>query len=214
MSPVANALGWLGSSPTAFDRGAGFNALQRDGVYGTGFSDFQLDLPLPFTQYSITALLGDPGFAQTGMYVESLIGTVVASGISTPAGQSTSVTFTVTSDASGSVKVRFGTNTTGTNAFWTLQDLEARPIVGAGAGAQLGVALNGTAYTGPGAATLAASVPANGTTSTLYSITGATKNSLLTITASLGTIAPGTDVGGTSTGIQVLADNTGAFSRK
>ena len=217
-STVVDALGWIGATPTGFDRGASFNALQRDGVFGNTFSDFEVDMPLNNTPYSFTALLGDPSFNQVGMYVQvvNTAGTVVlstpATGVNTPAGQSRSVTFTATSDGSGKVRLRFGTDTTGSNAFWTLQDLEARPIVGAlVAGAQLALTVNGATYTGPGAATIPGSVNADGTTSTLYSISGATPNALLTITTTLGTIGSA-DVGGTYTGLQVLANGAGVAS--
>src|SRR5262249_33170161 len=52
---------------------------------------------------------------------------------------------------------------------------------------------------------------ADGTTQNTFQITGATPNALLTVTSTLGTLTTA-DAGSTYTGIQVLADSTGAAS--
>lgn len=101
-----------------------------------------------------------------------------------------------------------------------LQDLEARPVVNTASplsGTQGALTLNGTPYAGTSsgtsggisqpstATTLSGAVTADGTTSTSYSITGATPNALITVATTLGTLTSTDGVGGSSyTGIQVL----------
>ncbi|HEY2910229.1 MAG TPA: hypothetical protein VGI99_08280, partial [Gemmataceae bacterium] len=231
-STAANALGWIGTPPTPFDRGAP-NDLQRDGVFAVNSADFELDMPDPNAVYSVTVDLGDALNPQNNMFVNvvdpatgtSVLATPI-SGQSTPAGQATSTTFAVTTDAQGRIRLRFGTSNTDPNAFWTLQGLEVRPEVGlspAPAGAQLALALNGTAYTGTstgtGAPFTAIALPgtaiADGTTQTTYTIAGAASNVLLTVTSTSGTTTTpfGTitsaDASPSYTGIQVQADING-----
>lgn|GEM_PF-3554756 len=215
VSTASNALGWVNTTPTAFDRGTG-NDLQRDGVYGNGPAEFRLDMPTANASYAVTALLGDAVNAQNGMYMQWWNGATwvtppTATGINTPAGQSTSVTFEATSSGTGVVRLRVGNDTTNANAFWTLQSLEVRPSASTVlAGAQTRLTVNGTLFTGSVTA-LPGTVDANGTTSTAYAITGAAPNSLLTVTTTLGTITTA-DAGATYTGIQALTDGSGAAS--
>ncbi len=228
VSTAANALGWIGTAPTTFDNGSSYNNLQRDGVYGTSSTpgDFELDMPAANTVYSVTVLLGDPVSVESGMYVEVVdpaTGTIIQStpvtGANTAAGQSTSFTFPVTSDSSGRIRLRFGVTTAPSNGFWTLQDVEVRPEVGTASppvGTEADLTLNGTTYTGTASGTggsytatlLPGTITANGTTSTTYTISGATPNSLITVTTSLGTLTT-PDAGPTYTGVQVLASNSG-----
>ena len=198
VSTVANALGWVGTAPQTLDRGAAFNNLQRDAVFGTPSTpgDFEFDL-LPGTTYSVTAVLGDALNQENGMFIQVVdaatgltIQSTPASGVNTPAGQSTSFTFPVTTDGLGRGRVRFGVSTSPSNAFWTLQDLEIRPTQGV------------LTISNPGP------VLADGTTSTAYTITGATPNALITVTTSLGTITTA-DAGTTYTSLQVLANGAG-----
>jgi hypothetical protein len=228
ISTAANALGWIGTAPTTFDSGGSPNNLQRDGVYGTTATpgDFELDMPAANTVYSVTVLLGDPVSAESGMYVEVVdpaTGTIIEStpvtGASTAAGQSTSFTFPVTTDSSGRIRLRFGVSTNSANGFWTLQDVEVRPEVGTASppvGTEADLTLNGTTYNGSASGTgglytatlLPGTVTADGMTSTMYTITGATPNSLITVSTSLGTLTTA-DAGPTYTGIQVLANGSG-----
>jgi hypothetical protein len=228
ISTAVNAMGWLGTAPTTFDSGGSPNNLQRDGVYGTSSTpgDFEVDMPAANAVYSVTVLLGDPLSAESGMYVEVVdpaTGTIIEStpvtGVSTAAGQSTSFTFPATSDSSGRIRLRFGVSTNSANGFWTLQDVEVRPVVGTASpplGTEADLTLNGTTYKGSASGTggsytatlLPATVTADGQTSTTYTITGATPNSLITVTTSLGTQTTA-DAGPTYTGIQVLANGSG-----
>ena len=232
ISTAANALGWIGTPPTTFDSGGSPNNLQRDGVYGTSSTpgDFELDMPAANTVYSVTVLLGDPVSAESGMFVEVVdpaTGTIIEStpvtGANTAAGQSTSFTFPVTSDSLGRIRLRFGVSTAPANGFWTLQDVEVRPEVGTASpplGTQadltLSVGPNNTTYAGTASGTggtysatlLPGTVTANGTTSTTYTISGATPNSLITVSTTLGTLTTA-DAGPTYTGIQVLANGSG-----
>ena len=200
ISTAANALGWLGTPAQTFDRGVGSSALQRDGVFNPTESPGDYLLDLPTGTYSVTVLLGDPGFTHDQMFVQqvdSATGTTVlatgATGLTVPAGQSTPVTFTVTTDANaggtGRVRLRFGTASAVQNAFWAVQALEVRPTQGA---------LTITSQT-PGAR------PADGTTTT-YNITGATPGALITISTTFGSVATA-DGATTYTGSQVVATN-------
>jgi hypothetical protein len=226
-STAKNALGWIGTAPTPYDRGSSYNNLQRDGVFGANApGDFELDMPAPNTTYSVTVLLGDAKYAESGMSIKVVnpgtlaVETTVVSGVNTPAGQSTSFTFPVTTDALGRIRLRF--NSSASTDYWTLQDIEVRPEVGTATpptGTQVSLAVNATQYAGTSTGTgvaytataLPGTVPADGMTVTTYNITGAVPNSLLTITTSQG-ILDTADAGPTYTGIQVLASNMGTAS--
>jgi hypothetical protein len=229
ISTAVNAMGWIGTAPTTFDSGGSPNNLQRDGVYGTSSTpgDFEVDMPAANAVYSVTVLLGDPLSPESGMYVEVVnpaTGTIIEStpvtGVSTQAGLSSSFTFPVTSDSLGRIRLRFGTTT----VDWTLQDVEVRPVVGTASppvGTQADLTLSegsfSTPYTGTASGTggsysgvtlTGTPLVADGQTSTTYTISGATPNSLITVTTSLGTLTTA-DVGATYTGIQVLANGSG-----
>src|SRR6185437_4620107 len=69
VSTAANALGWIGTPPTPFDRGAP-NDLQRDGVFAVNSADFELDMPDANAVYSVTVDLGDALNPQNNMFVK------------------------------------------------------------------------------------------------------------------------------------------------
>ncbi|HEV3310496.1 MAG TPA: hypothetical protein VG815_08260, partial [Chloroflexota bacterium] len=233
-STAANALGWIGTAPTPYDRGASYptafpNNLQRDGVFGTSSTpgDYELDMPAANTVYSVTVLLGDGEYAESGMsvkVVDPATGTIIestpASAVNTAAGQSCSITFPVETDALGRIRLRFGTSVSSVN--WTLQDIEVRPEANTATpptGTQDSLTVNGTLYAGTSTGTgvpfsataLPGTVAADGATITTYNIQGAVPNSLLTIKTSMGTLNTA-DQGPTYQGIQVLASGTGAAS--
>jgi len=118
-STPVNGLGWVGAAFGTFDRGLPSSAVQRDGVFGAATTpgDFEIDMPAANTPYSVTVQIGDPAF-QPGRAVRpghqprdrGVIGTPVT-GLSVPGGQSASLTFTATSDASGRLRIRFGATT-------------------------------------------------------------------------------------------------------
>jgi len=222
-STAANALGWIGTQPQPYDRGASYGSnLQRDGVLGsyTAPGEFEIDMPGLTTTYSVTVLLGDAEYNETNMYVQvynqstGLFQTVM-SGINTPAGDSSSCTFPVTTNASGQILLKFGS----TYPHWDVQDIEVRPETGTSppaVGTQISLSLDGTTYTGTSSGTgspysatvLPAAVQADGSTSTVYTITGAVPGSLLTVKTSLGTLLTA-DQGPTFLYTQVLANGTG-----
>jgi hypothetical protein len=217
-STTVNALGWFNGAPLPFDRGGSSTTLLQDGVYNQGNQlpgDFRLDLLSPNTDYSVTVVMGDMTHAWEDMAVtditNGLPGTPKVAGLSTPAGQAGSRTFIVKTDATGAMKLRFSSSL---SSYWALLSLEVRPLVNSSeTGAQLGVSLsNGgapVAYAGS-VIGVAGTLAADGTTSTLYTITGATPNSLLTITTSLGTLTTTDGAGGQRyLGTQVLANASG-----
>ncbi|MBY0513283.1 MAG: hypothetical protein K2P78_05160, partial [Gemmataceae bacterium] len=230
LSKEANALGWVGALPSTVDRGAG-SALQRDLAYGptTAPGDYLLYTPRANADYAVTVTVGDMGFPRDNQFVLNVdpsnpnSATTLASGISTKAGEVTSLTFTVTSDAQGRIRLRFGA-ANGVSTFWAVEGIEVRPAIGGApqTGQQRPVTVNGQAYsTAPTPTVLTTSYVADGTTPTSYSITGATPNSVLTVTASFVTpsapsptlLAVGTTDGSTSyTGFQVVATPGGAAS--
>ena len=223
LSKEANALGWVGALPSTVDRGAG-SALQRDLAYGptTAPGDYLLYTPRANADYAVTVTVGDMGFPRDNQFVLNVdpsnpnSATTLAIGISTKAGEVTSLTFTVTSDAQGRIRLRFGA-VNGVSTFWAVEGVEVRPAVGGApqAGQQRPVTVNGQAYTtAPTPTVLTTSYVADGTTPTSYSITGATPNSVLTVTASFVTpsapnntpLAVGTtDASASYTGFQVVA---------
>ncbi len=222
-STAANALGWIGTQPQAYDRGASFGSnLQRDGVLGsyTAPGEFEIDMPGLTTTYSVTVLLGDAEFNETNMYIQvynQATGTfqTVKNGINTPAGDSSSCTFPVTTDATGQIFLKFGS----TYPHWDVQDIEVRPEVGTSppvVGTQVSLILDGTTYNGTSSGTgsaysatvLPGTVAADGSTSTMYTVTGAVPNSFLTVKTTLGTLLTA-DQGPTFLYTQVQANGSG-----
>lgn len=199
----ANALGWVGTAAQTFDRAIG-SALQRDGAYNTSAApgDFMMDVLLPNSAYIITALLGDPTTLHDQLFISivnptsGMVSSTPVSGLTVPAGQSTSVTFTATSDANGQIRLRFGTGNSVTTAYWALQSLEVRPT-------QAALTITKTAPAG--------TPNADGTTVSTFSITGATPNAIITVATSLGTNST-TDGATSYTGIQVVASGAGTAS--
>src|SRR5581483_6525950 len=107
VSKSVNALGWVGPAPQLFDRGSGFSALQRDGVSNSASApgDFQLDLLNASSSYFVTVLLGDPiSTVHDGLFIQLIdptggtVNSTVASGLTVPAGLTTSLTFPATTD--------------------------------------------------------------------------------------------------------------------
>ena len=196
-----NAMGWVNSPGlNTFDRSsiaATTGDLLRDGVYGNQANAgvFRMDLAAAVgTSYTITVTLGDLFQARDQMFVDvvdaggALISTVVSNAL-TPLNQATSFTFTAMTDATGSIFLRF--RDAGGDQVWGLSSIEARPTVG-------------TFTITPNSGT----VPADGTTMTTYTITGATANTLITLSTTQGVITT-SDGNVTYTSLQVLTDNAG-----
>jgi hypothetical protein len=186
--------GWQTAPPqSGFDRG-GPDDLRRDGHYGSADNTFQVLLPNGL--YRVDAVIGDALYARDNMslYAE---GNLVAGNLSSAGGDFVYPSFVIpVSD--GRLDVRFHdafSDGSGGDPFWVVNALEIHP-------------LDLTAHTisAPGG-----SLVSDGVTVDTFTATGATPNSLVTVTTNLGTIVS-PDADAFYLGVQVVADANGDFA--
>jgi hypothetical protein len=203
--------GWVGTAPTAIDQGSVYGASQallRDSNTDTVSQTFRADVGTPTTEYFVTAIVSGN---LNGMTITGANGTVVATGLEasqlsnivTPANQSLSLRFKVTSNASGLIDLAFG------GPAWGISGLLLSEVASHSS-------LKIVRQDG-----LATTVLADGLTEDTYIGTGAKAGSLVDLSISLGTISSvsttglaGSWVSDASTllaGKQVFADATGKF---
>ncbi len=188
--------GWQTSPPqSGFDRGAP-DDLRRDGHYGSADNTFQVAVPNGV--YRVDLVIGDQQYGRNNIDVFAE-DTLVVSNLSFPAGDFMFPAFVATV-TDGRLDVRFHdrwTDGAGGDPFWVINALEVQPLD----------ALSHHITT-PGG-----TLVADGVTEDTFNGTGATPNSLVTVSTDYGAVvSPDVDPG--YDGVQVLADANGQFSFK
>jgi len=192
----ANDFGWSAAAPplASFDRGLA-DALRSDGHYGYD-GTFLVDVPVA-GDYVVTPLIGDAAPFYHDLIEVTLEGAATPQlTLSTVAGQWGSPSLVVSSDTQLSLRLR---NAGGVDPHYVINALRIRP--------RSAVSTLLIAPPSPGAA-----LDADGITVDTYTGERAPAGSLVTVAATLGTVVAADDQDPTIQGIQVRADEAGAFT--
>lgn len=186
-NPV-RGFGWQ-TAAGEFDRPGQTNPLLRDGHWGGALNTFNVDVPNGL--YRVTLTQGDQQWARDRDEVLAE-GSVVLNDVASAAGQFFHRTFSVTVNDR---QLNLGFRNAGGDPYWVVNAIEVRSV-------------QGPITFDPDPA---GPFSADGTTVTTFTGRGATPNSLVTLTTTLGTLVS-TDRSAAYGGVQVLTDASGAFA--
>lgn len=207
---ATNALGWENSLPLAVNR-SGPDSLLRDIHYSTDRT-FRMDLPNG--TYSVLVVVGDQSVAHDTVTITDVeTGDILAENVATAAGRFRNLLFEV-EVTTGTLRLNFN-GLGGIDPNFAVASLEVRPATAVST-LTLTRTVDGTGGADP------TGTNGNGTIIDTYLGTGAVPGSIITLTATLGTITQATNAANTfvadaSTvwdGIQAVANAMGQFQFK